>query len=92
MKSFRARSRSRRAFTLLEMLAVFAIFALLIALFLPAVQAARKAVRHSRCVNRHEHRARSGHYGTGSRSLKPGECPRVIRSQKRHGSKMADFG
>jgi hypothetical protein len=92
MKSFRAPSRSRRAFTLLEMLAVFASFALLIALFLPAVQAARKAVRHSRCVNHHEHRARSGQYGRGSRGAIPGECPRAIRSQKRHGSKMAHFG
>jgi Tfp pilus assembly protein FimT len=91
MKSFRARSRSRRGFTLLEMLAVFASFALLIALFLPAVQAARKAVRHSGCVNHHQHRARSGQYGRGSRGSKPGECPRAIRSQKRHGSNLANF-
>jgi prepilin-type N-terminal cleavage/methylation domain-containing protein len=65
MKSLRTRSRSRRGFTLLEMLAVFAILALLLALLLPAVQAARKAIRHSRCVNRHEHRTRSGEFGRG---------------------------
>ena len=42
MRSLRTRSRSHRPFTLLEMLAVFAIFALLFALTLPAVQAAQR--------------------------------------------------
>ena len=60
-----------RGFTLVELLVVIAVIGILIALLLPAIQAAREAARRSDCLNRVRQLALAAHNFEGSQGRFP---------------------
>jgi prepilin-type N-terminal cleavage/methylation domain-containing protein/prepilin-type processing-associated H-X9-DG protein len=76
---FNNMTQKRIGFTLVELLVVIAIIGILVALLLPAIQAARESARRAECVNNLKQLTLTLHnYESAKRKLPPGQLSELI--------------